>query len=78
LNAEQSRSKNNDNLQALLLKPHNTNFTVTELVEVLLQLAPEASVNTGLNRTFVKNKAALNPYMLNKTFGSHFCYNNNM
>jgi hypothetical protein len=64
LNAEQSRSKNNDNLQALLLKPHNTNFTVTELVEVLLQLAPEASVNTGLNRTFVKNKAAFNPYML--------------
>jgi len=29
-----------------------------------LQQAPEASVNTGLNRTFLKKKAAFNPYML--------------
>ena len=37
-------------------------------MKLLLQLAPEASVNTGLNRTFVKNKAAFNPYMLYKLY----------
>jgi hypothetical protein len=33
-------------------------------LKLLLQQATKASVNTGLNRTFVKNKAAFNPYML--------------